>query len=122
MSCRLRPRRVAREVIGHEELFIDLHDHLPPEMIYERELLICPAIAWSSRSQVARTGTSVQDPNSEVLRLRSGLRQRARTSLTPPQKSDPSSAAALRISPRGSLRLRFSRLEDGASSNPPSPP
>jgi len=30
-----------QEVIGHEELFIDLHDHLPPEMIYERELLIC---------------------------------------------------------------------------------
>jgi phosphoenolpyruvate carboxykinase (GTP) len=30
-----------REVIAHEELFIDLHDHLPPEMIYERELLIC---------------------------------------------------------------------------------
>jgi len=30
-----------REVIGHEELFIDLHDSLPPEMIYERELLIC---------------------------------------------------------------------------------
>jgi phosphoenolpyruvate carboxykinase (GTP) len=30
-----------REVIGHEELFIELHDHLPPEMIYERELLIC---------------------------------------------------------------------------------
>jgi len=29
------------EVIGHEELFITLHDHLPPEMIYERELLIC---------------------------------------------------------------------------------
>ena len=29
------------EVIGHEELFLDLHDHLPPEMIYERELLIC---------------------------------------------------------------------------------
>jgi phosphoenolpyruvate carboxykinase (GTP) len=29
------------EVIGHEELFISLHDHLPPEMIYERELLIC---------------------------------------------------------------------------------
>jgi len=29
------------EVIGHERLFIDLHDHLPPEMIYERELLIC---------------------------------------------------------------------------------
>ncbi len=29
------------EVIGQEELFIDLHNHLPPEMIYERELLIC---------------------------------------------------------------------------------
>jgi phosphoenolpyruvate carboxykinase (GTP) len=30
-----------QEVIGHESLFIELHDHLPPEMIYERELLIC---------------------------------------------------------------------------------
>ncbi len=30
-----------REVISHEELFIRLHDRLPPEMIYERELLIC---------------------------------------------------------------------------------
>lgn len=30
-----------KEVINHEELFITLHDHLPPEMIYERELLIC---------------------------------------------------------------------------------
>jgi len=29
------------EVIGHEELLFDLHDHLPPEMIYQRELLIC---------------------------------------------------------------------------------
>ena len=29
------------EVIGHEELFIDLHSHLPKEMIFERELLIC---------------------------------------------------------------------------------
>jgi len=27
--------------VGHEELFITLHDHLPSEMIYERELLIC---------------------------------------------------------------------------------
>ena len=33
--------RWKREVIEHEELFIDLHDHLPPEMVYERELLIC---------------------------------------------------------------------------------
>ncbi len=30
-----------QEVLGHEEFFIRLHDHLPPEMIYERELLIC---------------------------------------------------------------------------------
>ncbi len=30
-----------REVIDHEELFILLHAHLPPELIYERELLIC---------------------------------------------------------------------------------
>ena len=29
------------EVIGHEKLFISLHDHLPSEMIFERELLIC---------------------------------------------------------------------------------
>jgi len=29
------------EVLGHEELFIDLHDHLPKELVYERELLIC---------------------------------------------------------------------------------
>src|SRR5580704_735773 len=28
-------------VIEHEELFIGLHDHLPKEMVYERELLIC---------------------------------------------------------------------------------
>ncbi|HEY0947286.1 MAG TPA: phosphoenolpyruvate carboxykinase (GTP) [Opitutaceae bacterium] len=30
-----------REVIEHDELFFDLHAHLPKEMIYERELLIC---------------------------------------------------------------------------------
>src|ERR1035437_7623749 len=30
-----------QEIMGHEELFILLHDHLPPEMVYERELLIC---------------------------------------------------------------------------------
>ena len=29
------------EVIDHEQLFIELHDHLPKEMVYERELLIC---------------------------------------------------------------------------------
>ncbi|HEX3743838.1 MAG TPA: phosphoenolpyruvate carboxykinase (GTP) [Bryobacteraceae bacterium] len=29
------------EVVGHEELIIDLHDRLPPEILYERELLIC---------------------------------------------------------------------------------
>jgi phosphoenolpyruvate carboxykinase (GTP) len=30
-----------KEVLAHEELFIELHDALPPEMVYERELLIC---------------------------------------------------------------------------------
>jgi phosphoenolpyruvate carboxykinase (GTP) len=29
------------EVLGHEALFIELHDRLPPETVYERELLIC---------------------------------------------------------------------------------
>jgi phosphoenolpyruvate carboxykinase (GTP) len=29
------------EVMQHEELFLALHDHLPAEMVYERELLIC---------------------------------------------------------------------------------
>ena len=29
------------EVLGHEELFLDLHSHLPKELVYERELLIC---------------------------------------------------------------------------------
>ena len=29
------------EVLGHEELFLDLHSHLPKEMMFERELLIC---------------------------------------------------------------------------------
>lgn len=29
------------EVMRHEELFPDLHDRLPTELIYERELLIC---------------------------------------------------------------------------------
>jgi phosphoenolpyruvate carboxykinase (GTP) len=29
------------ELLGHEELFIELHDRLPAEMIYERELFIC---------------------------------------------------------------------------------
>jgi phosphoenolpyruvate carboxykinase (GTP) len=35
------PAHWRREVIEHEELFLDVHDHLPPEMVYERELLIC---------------------------------------------------------------------------------
>jgi phosphoenolpyruvate carboxykinase (GTP) len=30
-----------KEVMNHEDLFIKLHDHLPSEMVYERELLIC---------------------------------------------------------------------------------
>jgi phosphoenolpyruvate carboxykinase (GTP) len=35
------PAQWRREVIEHEELFLELHDHLPKEMVYERELLIC---------------------------------------------------------------------------------
>jgi phosphoenolpyruvate carboxykinase (GTP) len=35
------PELWKEEVIGHERLLIQLHDHLPPEMIYQRELLIC---------------------------------------------------------------------------------
>jgi phosphoenolpyruvate carboxykinase (GTP) len=35
------PAEWRREVIGHEELFIELHDHLPSELVYERELFIC---------------------------------------------------------------------------------
>ena len=30
-----------QEVIGHEELFLDLHDRLPKELVFERSLLIC---------------------------------------------------------------------------------
>ena len=30
-----------QEVMDHEKLFLAIHDHLPPEMVYERELLIC---------------------------------------------------------------------------------
>jgi phosphoenolpyruvate carboxykinase (GTP) len=30
-----------QEIMEHEELFLDLHAHLPKEMVYERELLIC---------------------------------------------------------------------------------
>ncbi len=29
------------EVIGQGELFLDLHDHMPKELLFERELLIC---------------------------------------------------------------------------------
>jgi hypothetical protein len=59
-----RPRRMGAEVIGHEELFIDLHDHLPPEMIYERELLICRFDSSSSGTQsitrsASRTASSI---------------------------------------------------------------
>ena len=43
-----------REVIGHEELFIELHDHLPPEMVYERELLICRLSAATDQRRGGR--------------------------------------------------------------------
>ncbi len=35
------PVQWRREVMEHEELFLQLHSHLPKEMVYERELLIC---------------------------------------------------------------------------------
>ena len=35
------PKAWRAEVLGQEELFLDLHAALPKEMIYERELLIC---------------------------------------------------------------------------------
>jgi phosphoenolpyruvate carboxykinase (GTP) len=39
-----------REVLEHEELFLDLHDHLPKELVCERELLICRlrGATWAS--------------------------------------------------------------------------
>lgn len=30
-----------RELMDHDQLFIEIHDRLPPELVYERELLIC---------------------------------------------------------------------------------
>lgn len=33
--------RIKHQTLQHEELFIDLFDHLPKELIFERELLIC---------------------------------------------------------------------------------
>ena len=38
---RVDPKAWKREVIDHEGLFFDLHAHLPPELVYQRELLIC---------------------------------------------------------------------------------
>jgi phosphoenolpyruvate carboxykinase (GTP) len=35
------PAAWKRELVDQQEMFIDIHDHLPPEMVYERELLIC---------------------------------------------------------------------------------
>jgi phosphoenolpyruvate carboxykinase (GTP) len=37
----VNPETWKREVMDHEELFIALHDHLPAQLVYERELLIC---------------------------------------------------------------------------------
>ncbi|HYL34785.1 MAG TPA: phosphoenolpyruvate carboxykinase (GTP) [Bryobacteraceae bacterium] len=50
------------EILEHEQLFLDLHDHLPPEIIYERELLICrlfhpqQTVAHEPASTAARAG------------------------------------------------------------------
>ena len=38
---RVDPAQWKQEIMGHEELFLLVHDHLPAEMVYERELLIC---------------------------------------------------------------------------------
>lgn len=35
------PEAWKREILLHEELFLKIHDHLPKEMIFERELLLC---------------------------------------------------------------------------------
>jgi len=37
----VEPASWRREIISQEELFFDLHDRLPKEMLFERELLIC---------------------------------------------------------------------------------
>ncbi|MGD0905205.1 MAG: phosphoenolpyruvate carboxykinase (GTP) [Terracidiphilus sp.] len=37
----INPDAWKREVMDHEELFIALHNRLPAQMVYERELLIC---------------------------------------------------------------------------------
>jgi phosphoenolpyruvate carboxykinase (GTP) len=34
-------KSLLRELINHEEFFVDLYSHLPKELIFERELLIC---------------------------------------------------------------------------------
>jgi phosphoenolpyruvate carboxykinase (GTP) len=39
--CTLDPKAWRSELINHEELFLDLREHLPKEMLFERELLIC---------------------------------------------------------------------------------
>lgn len=39
--CALDRRAWRAELMNHEELFLDLHAHLPKEMIFERELLVC---------------------------------------------------------------------------------
>ena len=63
------------EVIGHEELFIDLHDHLPKEMVYERETAHLPPLAihgaegpTPSASTSAWEGLSRPPPRSRGLR------------------------------------------------------
>jgi phosphoenolpyruvate carboxykinase (GTP) len=42
------------EVIEHEDWLMGLYDHLPPEMIYQRELLVC-------RLQAARPAATVAE-------------------------------------------------------------
>ena len=34
------PKEFRQEVLSAEELYIDLYDHLPKEMVFQRELLV----------------------------------------------------------------------------------
>ena len=47
-----------QEVLGQEELFLDLHSHLPKELLFERELLICRVVAAeeAGRERVSADG------------------------------------------------------------------
>ena len=37
----IEPAAWKQQTLGHEELFLTLSEHLPKELIFERELLVC---------------------------------------------------------------------------------